>query len=55
MIDDINEFYFENVPIDFNIFKQMTDLLSDAWFVYGIVKAAKIQSRASSCQTFFYV
>lgn len=53
IIKDIKQFYFGNTSIGVETFNQMTNLLSDAWFVYDVVKTAKIQSKFG--KTFFYV
>lgn len=51
---EIRHFYFGNRSVDKDTLTEYVDLLSDAFFVYGVDRAVKAQAQQSSGRTYLF-
>lgn len=51
---EMRNYYFGNKRISNETFYELSKLMSDIWFNYGIDVSARIQANKSTGQTFFY-
>lgn len=55
MAKTIRKFYFpNNERVDGDSIAQFIDLMSDIWFVDGVVEATVLQAKRSTGRTYFY-